>query len=177
MMGSLMMAKAVQRRTRVRHSDFDRKRRASRIRHRKTYMLISGLIGAALGTAADLSISVLRTLTQPSSSGEFIWLFVWILGVTGVGLGATLGVKVADVYVGMADLDDTWLTQVSSELPFSSLVQSNDLSALVVAHESAARHHGADQNLDDGCFALPQWSRSRCAVHVQASQYQSRHVG
>jgi hypothetical protein len=105
MMGSLMMAKAVQRRTRVRHSDFDRKRRASRIRHRQTYMLISGLIGTALGTAADLSISVLRTLAQPSSSGEFIWLFVWILGVAGVGLGATLGVKVADVYVGMGQAD------------------------------------------------------------------------
>lgn len=105
MMGSLMMAKAVQRRTRVRHSDFDRKRRASRIRHRKTYMLISGLIGTALGTAADLSISVLRTLAQPSSSGEFIWLFVWILGVAGVGLGAILGVKVADVYVGMGQAD------------------------------------------------------------------------
>jgi len=104
-MGSLMMAKAVQRRTRVRHSDFDRKRRASRIRHRQTYMLISGLIGTALGTAADLSISVLRTLAQPSSSGEFIWLFVWILGVAGVGLGATLGVKVADVYVGMGQAD------------------------------------------------------------------------
>lgn len=99
-MGSLMMARAVQRRTRVRQNEFDRRRRVSRIRHRKSYMLISGLIGTALGAAADLSISILRTLAQPTSSGEFIWLFVWILGVAGVGLGSTLGVKVADVYMG-----------------------------------------------------------------------------
>lgn len=99
-MGSFIMAKAVQRKTRVRQNEFDRRRRASQIRHRKTYMLISGLIGIALGAAADLSISILRTLAQPSSSGDFIWLFVWILGIAGVGLGSTLGVKVADVYVG-----------------------------------------------------------------------------
>jgi hypothetical protein len=106
-METLIMAKAARRRTRVRQSEFDRRRQESRIRHRKSYMLISGIIGTALGAAADLSISVLRTLAQPNSQGDFIWLFVWILGVVGVGLGATLGVKVADVYTGIGQHDST----------------------------------------------------------------------
>lgn len=60
--------------------------------------LFAGLIGLILGGLLDLGISVLRTLSQPQASAEFVWFLAYVFASIGLLAGFFFGSRAGELF-------------------------------------------------------------------------------